>query len=338
MPNLRQRQIICEYQKYTEHPPMQPKQLYAQACSGDGPTVDRWRPTWIGNMKANKEKFGSFAENSVGQLFDKFKHQSCVVAGSGPSLQYNAHLLKDSDIPVISCLHNFHFMEDNEIPVKFYVTLDAGDVTVEEVYEGGSKTPDEYWEMTKDRTLVAYVGTSPKLLDKWQGKVLFFQSPVPDLEIEKEMAEIEGFGNYFSTGGNVLGACLYLARGVLGCNPVAFIGADFCFGYDHKFHAWDSKYDKELGYVIDSVDIFGNRVKTWQSYDNFKRFFEWVSLQVPGIYVNCTEGGTFGAYRDGNLMSILQMDLQHFINMHSATGHVKEVFCDPERNVKRILY
>jgi hypothetical protein len=242
----RKAEIILEYQNYIESPPVSPKALYGQACSNDGATIDSWREIWLKNIRANKARFGSFADNGIGKLHGTLALKPAVIAGSGPSLKVNGDKLKDRPgIPLISCLHNFHFFEDRDIPVDYYVTLDAGPVVIEEVSEGGKLSPDEYWARTKDRTLIAFIGTDPGLFDKWQGKVYFYNAPVPDQAFTDEVKKIEEFHTYISNGGNVLGACLYFAMGILGANPVAFVGADFAFGYDKKFHAWDSKYDAE---------------------------------------------------------------------------------------------
>jgi hypothetical protein len=229
-------------------------------------------------------------------------------------------------------------MEDMGAHPDFYVSLDAGPVTIEEVSEGGSKSAEEYWAITKDRTLLAYIGTHPDLLAKWQGEIYFFNCPVPEASFMEELNKIEVFHTWVSSGGNVLGACLYIAKAILGASMVAFVGADFSFSYDKKFHAWDSKYDKSLGYVIKAVDIFGNKVLSWQSYANFAACFNWVTLQVLGVYINCTEGGIFGAYAEGNLMSVKQMSLKDFIRMVNLHLEIKEQCLNPEVQELKILF
>jgi hypothetical protein len=313
----RKAELILEYQNYIDQAPVPTAQLYGQACSNDRLTIDSWRATWIKNVQENHKKFGSFADKSIGKLLKHFYGKPVILAGSGPSLKVNAHLLKNRGeaIGLVSCLHNFHFLEDLEAGVDFYVTLDAGEVVVEEVYEGGSKTPDEYWEMTKDKKLLAFIGTSPRLLEKWQGEIYFYNCPVPDAEYMKAVDDLELFQPYIGTGGNVLGACTYIAKCIFGAGMLAFIGADFSFSNDSKFHAWDSKYDAKMGYVVPAFNVYGHKVKTWQSYLNFKSWFDWLSGAVPGIYINCTEGGIFGSYAEGNIMGVKQMELARFLEM-----------------------
>lgn len=328
---MRTREIACEYSPYIMQPPVKQESLYSKACTNDGATVNVWKDKWLANIEANKKRFGSFADKSLGNLFGKFLHRPVIIAGSGPSLKYNIDDLKDNKgIPIVSCLHNFHYFEDNGVKVDYYVTLDAGPVTIEEVSEGGNKTEEEYWEITKDRTLLAFIGTHPDLLKKWQGEIYFYNALIPDEDYREKQEAIEKFRMWVSNGGNVLGACLYISKAIMGAGTSIFIGADFCFGYDKKFHSWDSKYDAKMGYCIPATDVFGNRVATWQSYANFKAWFDWVAIRVPGHYINASEGGTLGAYPEGNLINIKQMDLKDVVEMYSMSEKIKDQCLDPK--------
>lgn len=336
---VKKAEILCEYQPYVDAAPASPAQLYGQACSNDASTVTAWRDIWIQNSAANQARFGPFKDRGLGKLWGKHRNLPCFVLGSGPSLKENAAGLKDNPgIPVVSCLHNFHFLEDTGVKVDYYVTLDAGPVTVEEVSEGGSKTADEYWALTRDRTLIAYVATDPKLLELWQGEIYFYNCPVPDKVVLEAMDGLEKFHTFVSTGGNVLGACTYIAKAILGCNPLVFLGANFSFSYLEKFHGWDSKYDADLGRYIRVTDVYGNSVKTWQSYANFKAWFDWLSGAVPGTYINCTEGGTFGAYPGGNIKTVQQMDLKDFLRAYLVTDEMREQCENPETDNRKILF
>lgn len=339
----RKAEIVLEYQNYIETPPASPKQMWGNACSSDTITLESWRDVWIANARANHKRFGKFADYSVGKLFQRAQFQPAVIVGSGPSLGYNGEkLAAKGKIPAVSCLHNYHFFEDRGIDIDYYVSLDAGPVVLEEVAEGGKKTPEEYWKSTKNKKLVAFVGSHPELFEKWQGEIFLFNAPIPDPAYIAAVNELEPFNILMSSGGNVLGACLYLAKGILGANPIAFVGADFSFGYNtgrgHKFHSWDSKYDAKLGNVMRGVDVYGNKVLTWPSYWNFKNFFDYISLSVPGIYFNCTEGGMLGAYPEGNLMAIRQMPLEDFLSMYHLNEAIRAQLSDPAMQSNLILF
>ena len=336
---LRTVEMDFEYQNLIEAPPRAPHQLYAQACSNDQITVTSWRETWLKQIKENHDNFGPFKDRSLGLLFNKFAQRPVICAGSGPSLRFNGEGLKNTKgIPIVSCLHNFQFMVDRDIPVEAYVTLDAGPVTIEEISEGGSKDHQYYVDATKDKTLIAYIGSHPKLLELWKGPIYFFNCPVPDPTYMESCKAIENFGVWVSSGGNVLGASAYIAKAIFGGNPLAFIGADFSFSYTKKFHGWDSKYDKDIGQAMRANDVWGNRVLTWQSYWNFKTWFDYVACTVPGLYVNCTEGGIMGAYPEGNIAQIMQMPLQRFIRMYSLNDEMKNQCEDPACGEQKILF
>jgi hypothetical protein len=332
-------EINLHFSPYIPSAPQRSDAMYAQSCSNDKPTIASWRDTWLRQFAANKAKYGSFAEHSAGSLYNAHKGLPAIVAGSGPSLAYNGHLLKDrGNAILVSALHNFHFFEDRDIPVDYYVTLDAGPVTIEEVSEGGQHDEEWYWARTEKCTLLAYCATHPDLLAKWRGRILFFNCPIPDLGLMAELDAIEKFNTFLSTGGNVLGGCFYFAKGIFGCSMTAFVGADFSFGYNDKFHGWDSKYDKSIGNCMRVTDIFGNKVRTWPSYHNFKVWFDWVAENVPGIYVNCTEGGTFGAYDDGNILSVRQMELAQFLAMLNMSDHLKDQCEKPAEAERKVLF
>lgn len=323
-------------------PPFTPKDLSGKAASNDEITIQSWKDIWVRHYSENHLAFGPFKYRSIGGLYQSQYLKPAIVVGSGPSLSKNVANLKDTKgIPIISCLHNFHYLEDNDVSPNYYVTLDSGEVTLEEIAEGGKKPLSEYLELSKKRTLIAYVGTHPKLLESWKGKVFFYNAPIPSSEIIEEQEKVERFRTYISTGGNVLGASFYFAKAILGANPIIFTGADLAFSYTKKFHAWDSKYDKaEIGHhnALRVRDIFGMPVWTYPSYYNFKYWFDAKVTSVPGIYINATEGGTLGAYDNGVIRQFQYMSLQEAIQMYALSSELAEQCLNPETEEKKILF
>jgi len=314
--------ISLDYQSYIDGPPRPKESLYQQACSNDGITIDSWRAQWLDHIKQNTETY-DVKKNSAFNEFGKQALKPVIVAGAGPSLKRNVEELKKNqgDMCLVSCLHNFGFFEDHGIKVDYYMNLDAGDITVSEMPEGGLKSEGHYWDKTKDRTLVTALVGNPELIKRWKGKVLFFHTPIPDQSFHDEQIKLTDFNLCFATGGNTLGSALYMAKAVLGANPICFIGADFSFGYDKKFHSWDSPYDKQFSGVIPATDVFGNKTYTWQSYFNFKCYFDYIICggkgNLPATYYNCTEGGILGAYQAGNIRQLTQMALDEFLSQYN---------------------
>jgi hypothetical protein len=327
-----------EYQQYIDAPPVTHDQMYSQSTRNDSITVESWKNDWIHNYKMNRKKFGNLGDYSVGKLFQKHLNLPGIVVGSGPHLKRNAHLLKNvKGMPIISCLHNFHYLEDMGVDVDYYVSLDAGPLTIEEVSEGGDPNTD-YWAKTKGKTLIAYACSHPELIERWQGEVYFYNCGIPDQEVMEALAKEEKFNTHFSTGGNVLGAATYFAKGFLGCATIIFLGASFSFSTEEKFHAWDSKYDVKLGKVLRLPDVYGYKAKTWQSYYNFATWFNYVAEKVPGRWINCTEGGLMGAYLEGNIRSIEQMDFKDCLAQFNMSEHLRAQAEDPAISELKVLF
>lgn len=330
-----------QFMNYIDGPPKKLDDMWKQACSNDGVTIKKWGEQWVSQTKENHKKYGPFKNNSINEYYKKFERQPIIVAGSGPSLKENIEQLKeasDKGFPIVSCLHNYHYFKDNGIKVFAYVSLDAGSVVIDEIAEGGKKTLQEYIALTKEDRLFAYAASDPKLLELWQGEYKFFTCPLPSKELMEEIRGIEKFNSWVSTGGTVLGAAMYISKAYLGASTIAFIGADFSFSYNKKFHGWDSKYDKDIGHCIRATDVWGNSRYTWRSYYNFKVWFDYICTRVPGDWVNCTEGGILGAYPEGNIKQIRQMLLKDFVRIHSMYEDISDQITDPDKESFKILF
>lgn len=313
-----------EINSYIDAPPQGMQGAWSACTNNDDITVKSWGPQWTYQIAENAKNY-DMAANSCMSEHGKCGMKPCILAGSGPSLRTSIEVLKDKEpakgrgnIPIVSALHNFQYFEDNGIMTEndYYVNLDAGDITVRELSEGGKQNVEWYWERTKDRTMVCVVNAHPDLLRRWKGRILWFGVPSATHEMFADVKKHIDFGKIpaFNVGGNVMGAALYFARAVLGCSIPIFIGMDLSFSYDKKFHAWDSHYDDKFSGVMPCYDIFGNRVWTWPSYWGFKNWFDYIVSGGQGgnaqLWINATEGGIMGAYAQGNIKQILQFDLK----------------------------
>jgi len=331
--------MILQYQPPIAAPPLNKSQLYGQACSNDAITAESWRDMWLDHIRINRDN-NDIEGNSVMKLHGKYAYRPCICAGSGPSLKKNVDVLakeKPPEIPIVSCCHNFPFFSDKGVDCKYWVNLDAGEITISEMSEGGAKKPEEYWAETEDKVLIAAAVSHPEFIKKWRGKIYWFNCLIPDPEfINKMESLIPKLKVAYNVGGNTFGAVFYHAVCIFGSAPIAFIGTDFAFDYTHKFHAWDSQYDAKFAGLVPCTDIFGNRVYSWQSYQNFRNWIEFQLLggkgNNPMMVYNCTEGGTLGAYPNGNIIQIPNMRLAEFLYIFKRYQRMPELLNDP--NVK----
>lgn len=321
--------------RYIDGIPQGKDAAWRAATRNDDITVKSWAKQWLDQTIANSSSH-DISGNSAMAVHGAYAGKPVILMGAGPSLQKNWMFLKEDrekkiqgrcDIPIVTSVHNFPFCEDRDLMTSsdFYVILDAGEICISEMSEGGSHNEEWYWERTKDRVLIAYHGAHPEFIKKWQGQIYWYSTPSASAEFASQIGNIIDLSKVpvFNVGGNVMGASLYFARAVLGCSVPIFIGMDLCFSYDRKFHPWDCKYNSMFGEVIPWTDIWGNRVWTWGSYFGFKNWFDFMACGGSGgnaqIWINATEGGILGAYQEGCIRQIIQLDLKtalHIFNMH----------------------
>lgn len=347
--------MVLQYQRVIDGPPPTKEQLYATATRSDAITNTSWNDIWIKQAKENGKNFDITALSCMSE-YKKEAFKPVIIAGSGPSIKKNYRDLKKrtvlkqdletgkmeylegggrSDIKIVSCLHNFGLFENNDIMTEndYYLTLDAGAITIPETIEGGEGLHDEdwYWERSRNRTLLAHQTANPELLSKWRGKILFFTTPPANQAVKTVFDEVLDSSKVpsFSVGGNALGACLYFARAILGGSSIIFIGADFSFSYDHKFHGWNSPYDNRFAGVEAATDVFGNRVYTWPSYYGFKCWLDFIAAGGHAgqdhSFINATEGGILGAYPEGNIRQFQFMSLKAALSMFTCHEKIPEM-------------
>lgn len=338
--NSNQRIITLKFQNYIPKPPNTKDQLQQTYSASDSITIETWFEEWKINKLHNMANY-DVLKNTGMKEYKKWISKPVIIAGSGPSLKYNAELLKErNEIGLVSALHNFGFFESIGVKPDYYINLDAGDVTMPECAEGNAEVYEKmkdlslfnkiayldeikWWDKTKDHTLITALHGNPQLHKRWQGRMIWINTSLPQLDEEINHPTLNKFNLIYQTGGNTLGACHYHAKAILGGNPVVFVGADFAFSNDNHFHAWDSPYDKKVSGIMKCTDIFGNHCLTWPSYYGFKCWFEFIAMggkgNAPGSYINCTEGGILGAYPEGNIIQIRQKTLKSVLteyNLH----------------------
>lgn len=307
-------------------------------------TLDYFTNQWLRNTKEAKRRFGSFKENGVGKLHGINAGKPAIIIGAGPSLEKNAKELKRAKaqgITTLACLHCYPYLHDLGIDIDYYVAVDAVWSQELVISDGGKLTHEEYLASTKDKTLLAATWIHPLLFESWQGKVLLFNAPQDRGPFDAAVQEIEPFNTNVSCGTTVLGAAFYIAKMIMGSNPICFVGADFAMRADGNQYCWD--YDPKICVNTRDkpkmhVDIYGNAIPTTYGYYYMKHWFDNICIKTPGIYINCTEGGILGSYPEGNIASIQQMKLKDFFKMYRL-HHVTKSQCEnPEKPDIRVLF
>lgn len=242
------------------------------------------------NIAFSKIWFDAFLRNikvmskgtSLDELKDKYPNKPAIIVSAGPSLKKNIHLLKKAQekFIIITGGRTLKALIDTGVTPHFVCVIDP----VEKTY----KLLEECLDC--NAPLVFYEGTNPDVVEKYKGQKIYFNTNyfAGDF-IQKTEIKL----NY---GGSVAHTCFGLAMH-LGCDKIIFVGQDFAYT-DDKIHAENAIVkEEENDFTIDSGyiyvdDIYGNKVKTDEIFDLFRKTMENLIKFFPGrTYINSTEGG-----------------------------------------------
>jgi hypothetical protein len=117
----------------------------------------------------------------------------------------------------------------------------------------------------------------------------------------------------------------------MGCNPIILLGQDLCY-YDNRLYAdsaKDSLGGKYVTHMVEDVDIYGNRVYTYDGFKAMRHDMEVLNLRYRHdikMY-NATEGGL-------NIHGIENVTFEYIIdkyiknNAHNIPEIFSSIFCE----------
>ncbi len=267
------------------------------------------RKAWVNNYFENVERMAGCPPIDV--LKGRFKGVPVVIAGAGPSLRKNAHLLKKvkgkaiimAAITAYKPLLSFGVVPDfiiaaEKVDLPEYFTFGEADLST--------------------RLIIGEVA-HPGMFDrKVKEKFVFFN---PSHALSTEQARFWGSDYFPASGGSVTTAALDIAV-MMGCGPIIFVGQDLCFGEDGThvpggvYVSQDIKIDRAKGVVSIEEDYvtLGDRAKSSHKLQWLKGLdgrpvaskFDWVTFHQwfedymldlnrrggPRVF-NSTEGGAY---------------------------------------------
>ena len=230
-----------------------------------------------------------FKDNpSAGLLNNLFKTLPVILVMAGPSLNKNIHLLKEvgDKAIIIGVGSGIKILHNHGIIPHFRIMIE-GSSYQERLFEG------------IDNSVCPLLSTSTanfNILNLYNNRNFQF-----------DLVNGNRLGKYFcdnmnryieiSSGPSVANVGVFLAL-YLGCKKIILMGQDLCYTENKNYAegSWTTKKENEgmvrNALTIDTVDIFGNRVKTISTYLNVKDTLEMAASWVKGIdFVNATEGG-----------------------------------------------
>jgi hypothetical protein len=255
-------------------------------------TIDYRHKQWVDNFIdniTNRVKGGY----GVISLLDTLKFMPCIIVGSGPTLDYNIHLLKDlqDKACIISCDSAAKALLDYGVHPHLILSTDSKGA-VAEFFKGM-----DLHEFTFILDTFAHPDTAQLLIDEG-AKIYWYNTlPVKSCSFSEVLNQWTGYLGNLGTGGCVATTIWSLAVLHLGCDPTILVG--LAEAYYDKAHQYASCVEKHNHQHIDMYasepmsvkDIYNRDCWTQPGFDSFRAWFEDAFLWVPGIFINCSEGG-----------------------------------------------
>lgn len=255
-------------------------------------TSQRFSNQWQFNFESNREKIKQHP--GVQALKNKFPGMPAILVGAGPSLDKNLRYLacaRESAVFIASDAALKPLLKHNIEP-EFVMVLDPQ----EEIAKFLTGVPN------KKIILIAPTIIHPRILDLWDGSVVFYNKFAPDIpslvQVQNKMPTV----GVLTPGGSVLSVAYDLAFQI-GASPIIFVGQDL--SYDKKYtysragendgQKIDGVFMKQPENVVYEKGFHGETLPTLKSMAVSKQWFNWAFTnwkrpQPPEI-VNCSEAG-----------------------------------------------
>lgn len=262
--------------------------------------IDRWANSAAINYPIINDAWG------VRFLFNSCKRLPAVVVGIGPSLDDNIQMLRAARDRAIIIATDAALRPMLRHGIKPDLVLNFD----------GRHEQCTMWDTidTRDMVLVANSVTSPRTVDAWKGKIIFFNM----MQLDDEFATNILPAMYPHLGtlpnmGTVGNGAIYLAH-EMGCNPIITVGMDLCYREasrldDRPEQRWDYRCGDYL-FVKPSAEFPDG---TWVAsenkilYDNAERMKNTLDIEHKGKKFRVDEALKF--YLNSIIRNIGELDL-----------------------------
>ncbi len=217
-----------------------------------------------------------------------------MVIGAGPSLDKNIQLLgraKDKAVLIASDAALKPLLANDIVPA-FVACLDPQ----EDIAKFLKGAP------TRGMTLVAPSIIHPKVLDLWEGDVVFYSKFAPDIQTLTEIQKQAPHLGHLTPGGTVLSIAYDLAF-QMGANPILFVGQDLSYprkkiyskGGENADENLETTFQRQQENMVLETDIHGRTLPTLKAMSVSKQWFDWAfttwQREGPVDIINCSEAG-----------------------------------------------
>jgi len=151
-------------------------------------------------------------------------------------------------------------------------------------------------------TLVVPSIVHPRVLDLWEGNVVFYNKHAPDIPVLVEIGRRVPHLGVLTPGGTVLSVGYDLAF-QSGANPIIFVGQDLSYSEKNVYtrdsaggeQSLESTLERQRENIVYGRDINGRNLPTLKSMLVSKQWFDWAfttwERDNPPDVINCSEAG-----------------------------------------------
>lgn len=258
----------------------------------------------IDNQYVNAEY--CMKSNSINEIRGKYEGYPAIIVASGPSLDKNVDRLKEAQgkALIITCDASYRTCLANDVKPDMIASIERGIETYQYYYERQ--------EFDKDLVLIGPSVLRPEIYEKVPGKkIIMAKSGIGNEGWWKNLFDSVEFVDMGHS-------CATVAFGVAqaaGCSPIILIGQDLAYT-DDKIHGdlahTEFEGDNKRKSIEDDIwtkDIYGEPIRTSETYNVFRYYFE-DKVTSDGVdIVDATEGG---AYISGSKVMTLEEAINIF--------------------------
>ncbi len=277
--------------------------------------VKSWIDNFMTNLPVVHGRYG------IASLLDTLQGVPVIIVGAGPTLDRNIKQMRglEKKACIISCDSTLKALIENGIIPHIVLTTDSK-ARVKDFIEGVD---------ISEMCFVVDTFTHPdtaNLLTEEAGRVYWYNTlPVNNCPFTGALNSWTGFIGNLGTGGCVATSAWWFATQMLGASPDILVGLPEAF-YDpaEMYASAVTKTIETEPYTtkpVRDIDIFGEPCWTFPALQSFAFWFQDIFMQLPGIHVNCSEGGILKE-------NILNMPLQKAI----------ELFMQDDHNINELLF
>ena len=255
-------------------------------------TILRFSQLWKQNFESNRSAIERHPP--VSRLARRFKNIPGIVIGAGPSLDKNIHYLREAQDKAVILASDAAFkpLLSQGIKPALVICLDPQ----EEITKFFTDVPH------RGITLVAPTIVHPRVLEVWQGGVVFYNQHAPDIPILQEIGNRLPQTGFLTPGGSVVSVAYHLAH-QMWCNPILFLGQDLSYpkartysrAGENETETLAATFHRQKENIVYERDMNGASLPTLKVMAVSKQWFNWAfttwKRDLPLQVINCSEAG-----------------------------------------------